>query len=99
MTKINPNLLFLYRMNTPFKAMIYLLIAGIVACAYWAWTPDKDIEQLKAKYAQAPSAFITIAGTQVHYRDSGTHTAPVMALVQAYIHGTIGLRRWRKIIA
>ena len=70
-------------MNTPFKAMIYLLIAGIVACGYWAWTPDKDLEQLKAKYAQAPSAFKTIAGTHVHYRDSGTKTAPVLV----FLHG------------
>jgi pimeloyl-ACP methyl ester carboxylesterase len=70
-------------MNTPFKAMIYLLIAGIVACGYWVWTPDKELEQLKAKYAQAPSAFTTIAGTHVHYRDSGTKTAPVLV----FLHG------------
>ncbi len=63
--------------------MIYLLIAGIVACAYWVWTADKDLEQLKAKYAQAPSAFITMAGTRVHYRDSGAKTAPVLV----FLHG------------
>jgi len=63
--------------------MIYLLIAGIVACGYWAWTPDKDLAQLKAKYAQTPSAFITIAGTLVHYRDSGSKTAPALV----FLHG------------
>jgi pimeloyl-ACP methyl ester carboxylesterase len=70
-------------MNTPFKAMIYLLIAGIVACGYWAWTPDKDPAQLRAKYAQAPSAFTKIAGTNLHYRDSGSKTAPALV----FLHG------------
>ena len=63
--------------------MIYLLIAGIVACGYWAWTPDKDTALLMDKYAQAPSAFIKIAGTTVHYRDSGSKTAPALV----FLHG------------
>jgi pimeloyl-ACP methyl ester carboxylesterase len=70
-------------MNTPFKAMIYLLIAGIVACGYWVWTPDKDPAQLRDKYAQAPSAFLKIAGTNLHYRDSGSKTAPALV----FLHG------------
>lgn len=70
-------------MNTPFKAMIYLLIAVIVACGYWVWTPDKDTALLRDKYAQAPSAFIKIAGTNVHYRDSGSKTAPALV----FLHG------------
>jgi pimeloyl-ACP methyl ester carboxylesterase len=70
-------------MNTSFKAMIYLLIAGIVACGYWVWTPDKDTSLLSDKYAQSPSAFIKIAGTNVHYRDSGSKTAPALI----FLHG------------
>ena len=63
--------------------MIYLLIAGIVACGYWVWTPDKDTALLRDKYAQAPSAFIKIAGTKVHYRDSGSKTVPALI----FLHG------------
>ena len=63
--------------------MIYLLITGIVACGYWVWTPDKDTALLRDKYAQAPSAFIKIAGTMVHYRDSGSKTAPALV----FLHG------------
>ena len=70
-------------MTTPFKTMIYLFIAGIVACGYFTWTPDKDPVQLREKYAQAPSAFIKIAGTLVHYRDSGSKTAPTLV----FLHG------------
>ena len=63
--------------------MIYLLVASIVACSYWVWTPDKDTALLRDKYAQAPSAFIKIAGTNVHYRDSGSKTLPALV----FLHG------------
>ncbi|MCE2870808.1 MAG: alpha/beta hydrolase [Oxalobacteraceae bacterium] len=65
------------------KAMIVLLFAGIVACVYLLWTPDKDPAHLLEKYAQSPSAFTTIAGTKLHYRDSGPKTAPVLV----FLHG------------
>ena len=70
-------------MKRLFNTMIYLLIAGIVTCVYLAWTPDKDFAQLKEKYAQAPSKFITIAGTHLHYRDSGNKNLPALV----FLHG------------
>lgn len=72
-----------FRMTNLIKAMIYLLIAGIVACTYLIWTPDKDPAHLLKKYAQSPSAFTTIAGTKLHYRDSGPKTAPALV----FLHG------------
>jgi pimeloyl-ACP methyl ester carboxylesterase len=70
-------------MKRLFNTMIYLLIAGIVTCVYLVWTPDKDFAQLKEKYAQAPSKFITIAGTHLHYRDSGNKNLPALV----FLHG------------
>ncbi len=70
-------------MKKLFKLMLYLLIAGIVACVYLIWTPDKDPALLIEKYAQSPSAFTTIAGTKLHYRDSGPKTAPALV----FLHG------------
>lgn len=63
--------------------MIYLIIASIVACVYLVWTPDQDLTQLKEKYAQAPSKFINLAGTNLHYRDSGNKNLPVLV----FLHG------------
>jgi pimeloyl-ACP methyl ester carboxylesterase len=65
------------------KPMIYLLLAGIVACVYLAWTPDKDFNELTKKYALAPSQFITIAGTRLHYRDTGNKNSPTLI----FLHG------------
>lgn len=63
--------------------MIYLIIASIVACVYLVWTPDQDLAQLKEKYAQAPSKFINLAGTNLHYRDSGNKNLPALV----FLHG------------
>ena len=70
-------------MRKPFKAMIYTLIAVIVACAYLIWTPDKDPVRLNEKYAQPPSAFVKIRGARVHFRDSGPQNAPALI----FLHG------------
>ena len=65
------------------KSMIYLLLAGIVACVYLVWTPDKNGDELIEKYAQAPSQFITISGTRLHYRDSGNKNLTTLI----FLHG------------
>lgn len=65
------------------KPMIYLLLAGIVACVYLVWTPDKDFNELTKKYALAPSQFITIAGTRLHYRDTGNKNSSTLI----FLHG------------
>jgi pimeloyl-ACP methyl ester carboxylesterase len=70
-------------MKKQLKNMIYLLIASIVACVYLVWTPDQDLTQLKEKYAQAPSKFINLAGTNLHYRDSGNKNLPALV----FLHG------------
>jgi pimeloyl-ACP methyl ester carboxylesterase len=46
---------------------------------------DKSVNELKAKYAGAPSAFIAVDGMEVHYRDEG-NKADSLPLV--LIHGT-----------
>jgi pimeloyl-ACP methyl ester carboxylesterase len=65
------------------KPMIYLLLAGIVACVYLAWTPDKDFNELTKKYALAPSQFMTIASTRLHYRDTGNKNSSTLI----FLHG------------
>jgi pimeloyl-ACP methyl ester carboxylesterase len=70
-------------MKKKFKNIIYLIIASIVACVYLVWTPDQDLVPLKEKYAQVPSKFINLAGTNLHYRDSGNKNLPTLV----FLHG------------
>ena len=61
---------------------IMTLVAFIVI--FYGYS-DRSVNELKAKYAPFPSAFVLIDGMDVHYRDEGS-TADTLPLV--LIHGT-----------
>ncbi len=70
------------------KILKYLLlgIAFIIlsVCVLFGYR-DKSVEELKQKYAQAPSAFLEVDGMNVHYRDEGDATD---SLPLVLLHGT-----------
>jgi pimeloyl-ACP methyl ester carboxylesterase len=59
-----------------------LLIAVFVAAN---WAPDRPVSELRARWAQPPSAFIDVQGMQVHLRDEGPRNDPVPIVL---LHGT-----------
>lgn len=63
-------------------------IAGIIA----TWAPDKSVQQLSDRWAQAPSQFVAVDGMQVHVRDEGARDDPVPIVL---LHGTsASLHTW-----
>ena len=66
---------------------IIILIFGVLVFGVSLMFGYKDIpvEELKAVYAPAPSAFMKLDGMQVHYRDQGIATDPTPIVL---IHGT-----------
>ena len=69
-------------------ALLVFAVAGIIA----TWAPDRTVESLKARWAQAPSQFVEVAGMQVHVRDEGPRDdlRPIVLL-----HGTsASLHTW-----
>jgi pimeloyl-ACP methyl ester carboxylesterase len=46
---------------------------------------DIPLDELKAKYAPAPSSFVSVDGMQVHYRDEGNSSDSIPVVL---IHGT-----------
>lgn len=53
---------------------------------------DLPLDQLKARWAPAPSQFMALQGMQVHYRDEGSRTDPTPIVL---IHGTsASLHTW-----
>jgi pimeloyl-ACP methyl ester carboxylesterase len=58
-------------------------LALVVACLFGH--TDKSLDDLKPKYAQAPSAFVDIEGLTVHYRDEGNQNDTLPLVL---IHGT-----------
>lgn len=61
--------------------LVFFFMAGIVA----VWAPDKPLAELQARWAGAPSKFITVAGLQVHVRDEGPRDDPLPIVL---LHGT-----------
>lgn len=59
-------------------------------------TPDLPIDELKQRYTNPASQFVTIAGMQVHYRDEGPRTDPLPILL---LHGTASsLHTWDSLV-
>jgi pimeloyl-ACP methyl ester carboxylesterase len=68
-------------------ALLALLIAGVVAARRGAL--DADPAEALARYGGAPSQFVEIDGTRLHYRDEGR--GPVLVL----LHGSrANLQQW-----
>jgi pimeloyl-ACP methyl ester carboxylesterase len=62
-------------------AIVAVLIAGVAS----AWAPDRTVDELKGRWAQAPSQFVEIDGMQVHLRDEGPRDDPHPIVL---LHGT-----------
>lgn len=57
-------------------------------------TPRLTVAQLRAKYADRQSRYITVKGMEIHYKDEGPRKAPVLLM----IHGSqSSLRTWDRI--
>ncbi|MFU8897175.1 MAG: alpha/beta fold hydrolase [Gammaproteobacteria bacterium] len=68
---------------------IFLAIAFLLAAA---WAPDRPVDDLKARWATPPSAFLELRGMSVHLRDEGfaDDKPPILLL-----HGTsASLHTW-----
>ncbi|MCC5861530.1 MAG: alpha/beta fold hydrolase [Gammaproteobacteria bacterium] len=68
---------------------VLLIIAAVVAVALlvtlaWAWTPDRALDELKARYTNGPDDFRDIAGTRIHLRDEGPRDAPAVILLHGF---------------
>jgi pimeloyl-ACP methyl ester carboxylesterase len=75
-------------------AIVLVLVGSFLAMS---WAPDRPVDSLKARWAPAPSAFITVEGLQVHMRDEGPRddAEPIVLL-----HGTAAsLHTWEGWVA
>lgn len=70
-------------------AALFFIALGL----YLTWAPDRPVDELKPRWAQPPSQFITVQGMQVHVRDEGPRDD---ALPVVLLHGTsASLHTWQ----
>jgi len=72
---------------------ILLVVTALVGVAVASvWAPDRSVDSLRARWAPAPSQFITLDGAEVHYRDEGPRDDPQPLLL---LHGSAAsLHTW-----
>jgi len=72
---------------------ILLVVTALVGVAVASvWAPDRSVDSLTARWAPAPSQFITLDGAAVHYRDEGPRDDPQPLLL---LHGSAAsLHTW-----
>lgn len=81
------------------KYLFRLILVVVVVCVVFAlagviatWAPDRSVDQLRARWAQAPSQFVSVNGLQVHLRDEGPRNDPTPLVL---LHGTsASLHTW-----
>ncbi|MFN3551922.1 MAG: alpha/beta fold hydrolase [Novosphingobium meiothermophilum] len=88
-------------MNPLLAALILTPVANLPAAAQVAATapdspatPRLTVAQLRARYADRQSRYMTVRGMEIHYKDEGPRKAPVLLM----IHGSqSSLRTWDRI--
>ncbi len=82
-------------MKTALKVLGGLVLALVVLVGFGvvkAWAPDRDVDNLKARWAPPPSQFVGLMGMQVHLRDEGPRGDPQPIVL---LHGTsASLHTW-----
>jgi pimeloyl-ACP methyl ester carboxylesterase len=75
-----------------FKLFVVILVSLIALLIAIFWQNDLPFDQLKTKYSNSASKFISIDGVDVHYRDEGLQTDSIPLVL---IHGTgASLHTW-----
>ena len=75
------------------------LLASIVIVGIWAWTPDRSRADLEARYLDASSAFMDVAGTSLRVRDTGPKNAPVLILMHGFGSSLETWEPWARLLS
>ena len=75
-------------------ALVVIILGALIA---WGYEPDRDPAELRARYTNAASRFVTLEnGLSVHVRDEGNRAGPVLVL----LHGSnASLHTWEPWVA
>jgi pimeloyl-ACP methyl ester carboxylesterase len=75
------------------------LLISVVVVGIWAWTPDRSRADLEARYLDASSAFMNVAGTPVRVRDTGPKSAPVLIFMHGFGSSLETWEPWARLLS
>jgi pimeloyl-ACP methyl ester carboxylesterase len=68
----------------PTVIIVALLLALLIGCGFWLWTPDRARPALEAKYLDGQDDMIEVLGTRIHVRDSGPRDVPTLIMLHGF---------------
>ncbi len=76
------------------KWLLILIVVAVIALGIWGYAPDRDVQELRDEYGQAPSQYVELpSGQNIHLRDEGPRGAPAILL----LHGSsASLHTWQQ---
>ena len=73
-------------------------LVALIGAALWAWTPDRPLAELKARYAGAGTQYLDIAGTRLRVRDTGPREAPALLLLHGFGSSLETWEPWARVL-
>lgn len=74
------------------SGLLAVLVVVLVLAVASVWEPDRSVDELAPRWAQAPSVFLPVDGMNVHLRDEGPRDDPEPVVL---LHGTsASLHTW-----
>lgn len=73
------------KLSRVLTVLVLVVLAAIAGGVALSWQPDRSVDELRARWAPPPSAFIKVMGMDVHYRDEGPRDDPFPIVL---LHGT-----------
>jgi pimeloyl-ACP methyl ester carboxylesterase len=64
--------------------IVLVLVAAVLAGGWWLYTPDRPRAALEAKYLNAESEYLDVAGLRLHVRDTGSKAAPAVIMLHGF---------------
>jgi pimeloyl-ACP methyl ester carboxylesterase len=68
-----------------FAGALAIAVAAAAVFIVFNWAPERSVEDLRARWAQPPSAFADVGGLKVHIRDEGPRNDPTPIVL---LHGS-----------
>jgi pimeloyl-ACP methyl ester carboxylesterase len=75
------------------------LFALLLALGIWAWTPDRSRAGLEARYLDASTTLMDVAGTPLRVRDTGPKEAPALILMHGFGSSLETWEPWARLLS
>jgi pimeloyl-ACP methyl ester carboxylesterase len=75
------------------------ILASFVVGGIWAWAPDRARADLEARYGNAATTYMDVAGTTLRVRDTGAKSAPALIFMHGFGSSLETWEPWARVLS